>query len=108
MAVELQVVAVDSRIDITGRFNVAPKFEVHLSRDVVNKMGLADGDFIEIRGNRTTAASLLPIDKDDFSSEIIGLDNLLRKNAEKSTKIEDFGLTSELARCIIFLTYCVV
>ncbi|MHA2405421.1 MAG: hypothetical protein ACXACH_01560 [Candidatus Hermodarchaeia archaeon] len=81
MAVELQVIAVDSRIDIAGRFNTSPKFEAQLSRDVVNKMGLADGDFIEIRGNRITSASLLPIDKDDFSSEIIGLDNLLRKNA---------------------------
>jgi hypothetical protein len=81
MAVELQVIAVDSRIDITGRFNTAPKFEAQLSRDVVNKMGLADGDFIEIRGNRITAASLLPIDKSDFSSESIGLNDLLRKNA---------------------------
>ena len=49
-------------------------------------MGLAEGDLIEIRGKRTTVARVIPIDKNDFSTDIIGLNNLIRNNARVSSE----------------------
>lgn len=81
---EFKVVDIDSALDISKRFSQAPRCDIQLSREVVNKMGFSEGDLIEVRGKRTTVARVVPINKDDFGVDIIGLSNLVRNNARVS------------------------
>jgi hypothetical protein len=78
---EYQVIAIDSKIDLTERFNQTPKYEARLGREITNKLGLSDGDLIEIKGKKVTAGRIVTIDKPEFDGTVIGLNNLLRNNA---------------------------
>lgn len=81
---EFKVIDIDSRLDITGRFSQTPRYDVHLNREVANKIGLADGDLVEIKGKRTTVAKIFHTDKDDFGNDTIRLNSLVRNNARVS------------------------
>lgn len=81
---EFRVIDIDPRLDFTRRFSQAPKCGVHLNREVVDKMGLVDGDLIEIKGKRTTVGRVVSVDKNGFDMNAIGLNNLVRNNARVS------------------------
>jgi transitional endoplasmic reticulum ATPase len=81
---EFKVVDVDSRLGITRHLSQTPRCDVQLNREVVNKIGLVDGDLIELRGKRTTVARVSSIEKDSFAEGDIGLNNLIRNNARVS------------------------
>jgi hypothetical protein len=81
---EFRVSTIKSRLDIAGRFQQTPKYEVQLSREVSNKLGFVDGDLIEINGKRTTAARVVSIEVDGVDGDSIGLNNLIRNNARVS------------------------
>ena len=57
------------------------KSTARLSQDAFRRLGLAQGDIIEIEGERTTGAIALPPYKQDEGLDIIRLDGLLRHNA---------------------------
>ena len=84
MSYELHVASFDSRPDIVKRFHNTPKYEVQLHKEVVDKLGLLDGDLVEISGGRTTAARVASIDKDGFDAETIGLSDFLLNNVQVS------------------------
>ena len=47
---EFRVLDIDPRLDITKRFSQAPRYDVHIKREITTKLGLVDGDLIEIKG----------------------------------------------------------
>jgi transitional endoplasmic reticulum ATPase len=55
---------------------------VRLSRRAFEELGVQEGDIVEIRGKRTTAAMALSPYSEDEGVEIIRLDGLLRANAD--------------------------
>ena len=85
---QFRVQAVDSRLNLSGRFQQTPRYVVHLNKEVANKLGFIDGDLIEVRGKKATAAKVIATDKESLEGDAIGLSNLLRNNARVST--EDF------------------
>lgn len=83
---EFRVHAVDSKLNLSGRFQQTPRYEVHLNKEIANKLGFIDGDLIEVRGKKATAAKVIATDKDSLEGDVIGLSNLLRNNARVSTE----------------------
>ena len=81
---EFKVIAVDVKLDLAGRFQQTPKSVAQLGTEIIGKMGFVEGDLIEIKGKKTTAARVVPIDKDDFNGDSIGLNELIRSNAKVS------------------------
>ncbi|MDQ1279945.1 MAG: transitional endoplasmic reticulum ATPase [Thermoproteota archaeon] len=81
---EFKVIDIEFALDISKRFSQTPRCDIQLSKEVINKMGFSEGDLIEIKGKRTTVARVVPINRDDFGSDIIGLTNLVRNNARVS------------------------
>lgn len=81
---EFRVIDVDSILDITRRFSQAPRCDVHLNREVIGKIGLVDGDLVEVKGKRMTVARVVSVDKGSFDLNVIGLNNLVRNNARVS------------------------
>jgi len=79
-----RVVAIDPRLDIARHFQQTPTREVQLDKEVTVKLGVADGDLIEVKGKRTTVARIVSTDKDGFNGSVIGLDELTRNNARVS------------------------
>jgi transitional endoplasmic reticulum ATPase len=57
------------------------KGTARVSQDVIDELGISQGDVIEIRGQRTTAAIALPPYREDEGLPIIRLDGLIRANA---------------------------
>lgn len=57
------------------------KGTARISQDVFDELGISQGDVIEIRGQRTTAAIALPPYREDEGLPIIRLDGLIRANA---------------------------
>jgi len=55
---------------------------VRLSQKAFDQIGVSEGDIIEIRGKRTTAAMALSPYTEDEGIELIRLDGLLRANAD--------------------------
>lgn len=100
---EFKVIDIDSGLGITRRFSQTPRCDVHLNREAISKIGLVDGDLIEVKGKRTTVGRVVPIDKDDFSMDIIGLNNLVRNNARVSPEetITILKLDSKVAKKIV-------
>lgn len=82
---QFRVHAVDSKLNISGRFQQTPRYEVHLNKEIANKLGFIEGDLIEIRGKKATAAKVIATDKDSLDGDVIGLSNLLRNNARVTT-----------------------
>ena len=83
---QFRVQAVDSRLNLSGRFQQTPRYVVHLNKEVANKLGFIDGDLIEVRGKKATAAKVIATDKESLEGDAIGLSNLLRNNARVSTE----------------------
>jgi hypothetical protein len=81
---EFKVIAVDVRLDLAGRFQQTPKYVAQLGTEIIGKMGFVNGDLIEIKGKKTTAARIISTGKDGFSSDSIGLNDLIRSNAQVS------------------------
>lgn len=77
---ELRVIDIDSKLNIVKHFHQTPKCEVQLSKEVIDKLGFADRDLIEVVGKRMTAARVVSVDKDSFDDDVIGLPNLIRNN----------------------------
>ena len=78
---KFRVVAVDSIFDIVKHFYRTPNYEVQLNSEVANKIGFNDGDFVEIKGKRSTVARVVPTDNAVLDVNSIGLTNLIRNNA---------------------------
>ncbi len=79
-----KVSPIKSRLDLAGRFQSTPKYEAYLSREVSNKLGFVNGDWIEVQGKRTTAAQVVAIEVDGIDGDTIGLNDLTRNNARVS------------------------
>ena len=58
---EFRVIDVDSMLDITRRFSQAPRCDIHLNREVTDKIGLVDGDLVEVKGKRITVARVVSV-----------------------------------------------
>lgn len=72
-AIELQVAGANER-DVG-------KGGARISKETFEKLGISQGDIIEIRGARSTAAIALPPFPEDETLPIIRLDGLIRANA---------------------------
>jgi transitional endoplasmic reticulum ATPase len=55
--------------------------KVRIDNDTMEKLGITAGDFIEVRGKRTTVAVAWPAYAEDQAQEIARIDGLLRRNA---------------------------
>jgi len=86
MNFELKVIDIDSRLDITGRFSQVPRCDIQLHSEVIGKIGINDGDLIEVKGKRMTAGRVVSVNKDGFDMTFIGLNNLVRNNAQVSVQ----------------------
>ena len=64
---EFKVIAVDVRLDLAGRFQQTPRYVAQLGTEIISKMGFVNGDLIEIKGKKTTAARVISNGKDGFS-----------------------------------------
>jgi hypothetical protein len=82
---EFKVIAVDEKLNLARRFQQTPRYDAQLGAEIIDKMGLVDGDLIEIKGNKTTAARIVTTEKDDFNGDNIGLNDLIRTNAQVSS-----------------------
>ncbi len=81
MSSEFRVMAIDPRLDVSGRLQQTPRCEAQLNREIANKLGFIDGDLLEIKGKKTTAAKIVCAEKGlDFNS--VGLNSLVRTNAQ--------------------------
>ncbi len=55
--------------------------KVRIDNETMQKLNLTAGDFIEVRGKRTTVAIAWPAYAEDQGQEIVRMDGLLRRNA---------------------------
>src|SRR6266699_3671875 len=55
--------------------------KVRIYNATMEKLGITAGDFIEVRGKRTTVAIAWPAYAEDQAQEIARIDGLLRRNA---------------------------
>ena len=56
--------------------------KARLSANVLNILNLKEGDVLEIRGKKITAATVCKSEPEDQSNDKIGIDGLTRRNAE--------------------------
>jgi transitional endoplasmic reticulum ATPase len=75
MAKEVQVRVADAKQRDVGHG------KVRIVNDTMEKLGITAGDFIEVRGKRTTVAVAWPAYAEDQVQEIARIDGLLRRNA---------------------------
>ncbi|HZY46901.1 MAG TPA: AAA family ATPase, partial [Candidatus Bathyarchaeia archaeon] len=75
MAKEVQVRVADAKQRDVGHG------KVRIDNETMQKLAITAGDFIEVRGKRTTVAIAWPADAEDQGQEIARMDGLLRKNA---------------------------
>src|SRR5256712_1016654 len=75
MAKEVQVRVADAKQRDVGHG------KVRIDNATMEKLGITDGDFIEVRGKRTTVAIAWPAYAEDQAQEIARIDGLLRRNA---------------------------
>jgi len=75
MAKEVQVRVADAKQRDVGHG------KVRIDNNTMEKLGITAGDFIEVRGKRTTVAIAWPAYAEDQAQEIARMDGLLRRNA---------------------------
>src|SRR6266516_3435631 len=75
MAKEVQVRVADAKQRDVGHG------KVRIDNATMEKLGITAGDFIEVRGKRTTVAMAWPAYAEDQAQEIARIDGLLRRNA---------------------------
>jgi transitional endoplasmic reticulum ATPase len=75
MAKEVQVRVADAKQRDVGHG------KVRIDNNTMEKLGITAGDFMEVRGKRTTVAIAWPAYAEDQAQEIARMDGLLRKNA---------------------------
>jgi len=75
MAKEVQVRVADAKQRDVGHG------KVRIDNETMEKLAITAGDFIEVRGKRTTVAIAWPAYTEDQSQEIARIDGLLRRNA---------------------------
>jgi transitional endoplasmic reticulum ATPase len=75
MAKEVQVRVADAKQRDVGHG------KVRIDNATMEKLGITAGDFIEVRGKRTTVAIAWPAYAEDQAQEIARIDGLLRRNA---------------------------
>src|SRR5881296_3077355 len=75
MAKEVQVRVADAKQRDVGHG------KVRIDNATMEKLGITAGDFIEVRGKRTTVAIAWPAYAEDQAQEIARMDGLLRRNA---------------------------
>ncbi|MFX1295257.1 MAG: CDC48 family AAA ATPase [Promethearchaeota archaeon] len=57
------------------------KIRVRIDPEIMEKMDIPEGSFVEILGNKATGAVVLPGSEEDRGEEVIRMDGILRKNA---------------------------
>jgi transitional endoplasmic reticulum ATPase len=75
MAKEVQVRVADAKQKDVGHG------KVRIDNETMEKLGITAGEFIEVRGKRTTVAIAWPAYAEDQAQEIARIDGLLRRNA---------------------------
>jgi transitional endoplasmic reticulum ATPase len=75
MAKEVQVRVADAKQRDVGHG------KARIDNNTMEKLGITAGDFIEVRGKRTTVAIAWPAYAEDQAQEIARIDGLLRRNA---------------------------
>src|SRR2546426_9838601 len=75
MAKEVQVRVADAKQRDVGHG------KVRIDNATMEKLGITAGDFIEVRGKRTTVAIAWPAYAEDQAQEIARIDGLLRRKA---------------------------
>ncbi len=75
MAKEVQVRVADAKQRDVGHG------KVRIDNSTMEKLGITAGDFMEVRGKRTTVAIAWPAYAEDQAQEIARMDGLLRRNA---------------------------
>src|SRR5438132_11424032 len=75
MAKEVQVRVADAKQRDVGHG------KVRIDNATMEKLGITAGDFIEVRGKRTTVAIAWPAYAEDQAQEIARIDGLLSRNA---------------------------
>jgi len=75
MAKEVQVRVADAKQRDVGHG------KVRIDNNTMEKLGITAGDFMEVRGKRTTVAIAWPAYAEDQAQEIARMDGLLRRNA---------------------------
>ncbi len=75
MAKEVQLRVADAKQRDVGHV------KVRIDNETMQKLAITAGDFIEVRGKRTTVAIAWPAYAEDQGQEIIRIDGLLRRNA---------------------------
>ncbi len=75
IAKEVQVRVADAKQKDVGHG------KVRIDNETMAKLGITAGDFIEVRGKRTTVAIAWPAYVEDQAQEIARIDGLLRRNA---------------------------
>ena len=75
MAKEVQVRVADAKQRDVGHG------KVRIDNNSMEKLGITAGDFMEVRGKRTTVAIAWPAYAEDQAQEIARMDGLLRRNA---------------------------
>ena len=81
MSIEFRVMPIDSRLNFVEPFQQIRRYEAQLKKEIIGKMGFMDGDFLEIKGKRTTVAKVVSVDKENFTRDAIGLNDFIRNNA---------------------------
>lgn len=81
------------------------KKRARISHEIMNSLGIAPGDVIELAGKSRTAVTVWPADEDDVEKDIIRIDGQTRKNAGVGINdlVEVRKVESKLARNISLL-----
>jgi len=81
------------------------KKRARISHEIMNSLGIAPGDVVELAGKSRTAVTVWPADEDDVEKDIIRIDGQTRKNAGVGINdlIEVRKVESKLARNISLL-----
>ena len=81
------------------------KKRARLSHEVMNSLGIAPGDVIELFGKNRTAVTAWPADEDDMDKDAIRIDGQTRKNVSVGLNdlIEVSKMETKFARSILLL-----
>ena len=81
------------------------KKRARLSHEVMNSLGIAPGDVIELFGKNRTAVTAWPADEDDMDKDAIRIDGQTRKNVSVGLNdlIEVSKMETKFARSIVLL-----
>ncbi len=81
------------------------KKRARLSHEVMNSLGIAPGDVIELFGKNRTAVTAWPADEDDMDKDAIRIDGQTRKNASVGLTdlVEVMKMDTKFARSIALL-----